>query len=262
VFTSIERGRAWLSGMQNLDGGWPCYVWGLPSKKPGPQFLEPIRVPIDDPRAALSFYLNPPAELGDPSSEGITGRVLWGLGACGVRFTDRDIARAIHFMKHQQCESGAWWGRWKACYLPETATTLIGLAAVGEDADQPYVRRATRWIQGCQNEDGGYGETAASYRDPTMAGRGPSMPPVTGFVLAALASMTSSPDRALDAAAAYLVRTQDAAGSWPNARWLETFIPPNQMYEYTGPAETMPLLALARYRTLLDRAGGAAGASA
>ena len=83
-------------------------------------------------RGIVAALAHPLPEYGDPSLEGVTGRVLWGLGRSGVGVSDPAVVRAIAFLRDQQCESGAWWGRWKACYLAETATILLGLAAVGE----------------------------------------------------------------------------------------------------------------------------------
>jgi squalene-hopene/tetraprenyl-beta-curcumene cyclase len=48
---------------------------------------------------------------------------------------------------------------------------LPALKAIGEDMKQTYVRRAVDWIMARQNEDGGWGETCASYIDPENPGR-------------------------------------------------------------------------------------------
>jgi len=251
IFTATERGMAWLRDMQNPDGGFPSYVWNLPSKKPGPLYLVDIPFTLEDPGRVLSFLTNPPAEFSDPGLEGVTGRVLWGLGACGVRRDDPLVCSAIEFLRAQQCGNGAWWGRWMTCYLVETATTLLGLAAVGEDMRTGYVENAVRFLCKSQNADGGFGERHEAYRDPRLAGQGPSMPPVTGFVLAGLLAARPQLEDVHHRAARYLVEAQDANGSWPNAGWLHTMIPPDSFYTYEMPAKTLPLYALARYRALL-----------
>jgi squalene cyclase len=241
MFRAIDDGIAWLRDMQNADGGFPTFVWGLPSKKPGPMFVSELPMAVD-----ASFLWAPPAELGDPSLEGVTGRVLWGLGRTGITRDDPAVCDAIAFLKRHQCESGAWWGRWKVAFLAETATILIGLQAVGEDMRAPYVERATSWIVSCQNDDGGFGELPAAYRDPRRAGEGPSMPAVTAYALLGLMA-ADAPRRAIDAAAAYLLATQRADGLWDNEGWLHTFIPPDLLYTYDMPALALPLLALAEY---------------
>jgi squalene-hopene/tetraprenyl-beta-curcumene cyclase len=252
VFAATEAGLRWLRDMQNPDGGFPAFVWNLPSKPPGPLYLRDIPIALDDPVRVLSFLMQPPAELSDPAAEGITGRVLWGLGACAVGRDDPAVARAIAFLREQQCPNGAWWGRWMTCYLVETALALVGLAAVGEDMRAPYVERAHQFLRGCQNADGGFGEQPDAYRDPARAGQGPSTPPVTGFVLLGLLSASKAPDAAIDRAARYLLDTQDDVGSWSNGGWLHTVTPPDSFYTYDLPAKALPLLALAHYRRSQD----------
>jgi squalene-hopene/tetraprenyl-beta-curcumene cyclase len=211
-------------------------------------FMRDLPVTLDDPRALVGAFVRPEPEYGDPALEGVTGRVLWGLGATGVRREDPAVCRAIDFLRAQQCDTGAWWGRWKACYLAETATILIGLGAVGEDMSADYVRRALRFMLACQNEDGGFGETAEAYRDPHGAGRGPSMPPVTAYVVLGCLAAERAPASAMERAIAYLLRTQREDGLWDNAGWLHTFIPPHLLYIYDAPAHALPLLAIATWR--------------
>jgi squalene-hopene/tetraprenyl-beta-curcumene cyclase len=174
--------------------------------------------------------------------------VLWGLGAAGIKRDEPWICRAISFLIDQQCDNGAWWGRWKACYLAETATILLGLSAVGEDMSAAYVARAVRWLASCQNSDGGFGELPAAYRNPLLAGKGPSMPPVTAYAVLGLIASGQAPASVIARAAAYLVATQRADGLWDNTGWLHTFIPPDLLYTYDFPAQALPLLALSEVR--------------
>jgi squalene-hopene/tetraprenyl-beta-curcumene cyclase len=211
-------------------------------------YLTDLPITFDDPVRVLKFLADPPPEMSDPAAEGITGRVLWGLGACGVGRDDPAVCRAIAFLKAQQCPNGAWWGRWMTCYLVETATTLLGLAAVGEDMRTEFVQKAVRFLRACQNPDGGFGEEPAAYRNPAFAGRGVSNPPVTAFVLLGLLAASVAPDEPMDRAARYLIETQDAEGAWSNGGWLHTITPPDSFYTYDLPARAVPLLALARYR--------------
>jgi squalene cyclase len=248
VFRAIDDGIAWVRDMQNPDGGFPTFVWGLPSKKPGPMFLADLPASVEGFSGLLAFARDPPPEAGDPALEGVTGRVLWGLGKAGVMRDDPAVCRAVQFLIAQQCESGAWWGRWKVAYLAETATVLMGLAAVGEDMSASYVARATSFLEACQNADGGFGEVPETYRDPRLAGRGPSMPPVTAYVLLGLLATGRASPSVLEAGARYLVATQNAEGLWDNAGWLHTFIPPEFLYTYDMPAWALPLFALAEMR--------------
>jgi squalene-hopene/tetraprenyl-beta-curcumene cyclase len=225
-------------------------------KPPGPMFLEngPLP-PLDHPSTAFSMFLDPPAELGDPATEGVTARVLWGLGMSGVRRDDRAVCHAIEFLKHHQCENGAFWDRWMTCYLPGTATTLIGLAATRESAREPYVQRALGWMKSKQNADGGFGETHRAFREPAHAGRGPSMPAVTALVASALIAMGEVDGDATRASIDYLLSTQDGEGSWPNHGWVNPYVPPDTFYEYELPARSLPLMALGRYLAATEGSG-------
>lgn len=249
-FATLDAGVAWLRAMQNPDGGWPAYVWNLPAKAPGPMFTNAVTIPdARDLRAIVSLFVDPPPELGDPSTEGVTGRVLAGLGACGIDRDDAAVCRALEFLQAQQCDSGAFWDRWMTCYLPGTATVLIGLAAVGADLRAPWVQRALQFLCTHQNADGGFGEDPRAFVDPRAAGQGPSMPPVTGYVLSALVAGGLRGADTARRAAAYLVGTQRADGTWGTGGWVNPYVPPDTFYTYDLAATTVPLQALAQYAT-------------
>jgi squalene-hopene/tetraprenyl-beta-curcumene cyclase len=112
--------------------------------------------------------------------------VLDGLGRVGLTTSSPAVRRALEFLRAQQFDHGGFWGRWTVNYLASTACVLGGVARVGTDMSEPWVRRAVSFVLERQNQDGGWGELADSYRDPTLAGRGPSMPPLTGLVLTGL----------------------------------------------------------------------------
>jgi squalene-hopene/tetraprenyl-beta-curcumene cyclase len=99
-----------------------------------------------------------------------------------------------------------------------------------------------------QNADGGFGESVASYRDPSLAGCGETTAPVTGSVLLGLVEGGESASSAARRAAAYLVEHQQPDGAWPNGDCVATLVPPNLFYEYGGAARYIPLEALGRYR--------------
>ncbi len=244
---SRDLGRDWLLGMQNPDGGWSAFVHGLPAKRPGPLFAGPVEVSLDDPAAALRTLLDPPRELGDPSTEDLTGRVLDGLGRIGLRTGSPAVQRAIAFLKAQQFDHGGFWGRWTVNYLASTACVLQGLARVGVDLSEPWVRRAVGFLTERQNADGGWGELPASYSDPSLAGRGPSMPPLTGLVLTGLIDAGEASSDAVAHGLAYLLDQQRDDGSWPHADWLQAIVPPDTFYILAEAAKHYPLEALAHF---------------
>ena len=250
VSASRDLGREWLLGMQNPDGGWSAFVHGLPAKRPGPLFSDPVEVSLDDPVGALRTLLDPPRELGDPSTEDLTGRVLDGLGRIGLTTASPAVRRAIEFLRAQQFDHGGFWGRWTVNYLASTACVLQGLARVGADMSEPWVRRAVGFVLSRQNDDGGWGELPDSYRDPALAGRGPSMPPLTGLVLTGLIDAGEGSSDAVARGIAYLLDQQRDDGTWPHNDWLQAIVPPDTFYILAEAAKHYPVEALARWLEL------------
>jgi squalene-hopene/tetraprenyl-beta-curcumene cyclase len=244
---SRDLGRDWLLGMQNPDGGWSAFVHGLPGKRPGPLFTGPVEVSLDDPIAAVRTLLDPPRELGDPSTEDLTGRVLDGLGRVGLTTDASAVQRAIEFLRAQQFDHGGFWGRWTVNYLAATACVLQGLARVGAEMSESWIRRAVGFLLERQNPDGGWGELPDSYRDPAQAGRGPSMPPLTGLVLTGLIDAGEGASEAVASGIAYLLDQQRGDGSWPHGDWLQANIPPDTFYILAEAAKHYPTEALAHY---------------
>jgi squalene-hopene/tetraprenyl-beta-curcumene cyclase len=256
VCAAIASARAWLGAMQNPDGGWASFFWGHPTKRPGPIMMRSMRLRLSDlPRSEPTAWVRAIAEcsehLGDPATEDVTSRVLVALASSGTPLHAPEARRALEFLLAQQCPSGAWWGRWKVNYLPVTASVIAAFARLGDDLSRHATRRAIDWMISRQNTDGGFGESIASYRDPSFAGCGPSTAPLTGSVLLGLAEAGEAGGIAAARAAAYLVENQQADGAWPNGDYVATLVPPNLFYEYGGAARYIPLEALGRYRTKL-----------
>lgn len=228
----VDRGIAWLRGMQNAGGGFGSYVHGLPDKSPGrPLFVGP-RPRLDSIGGVVEVITRPPPEYGDPAIADLCGRVLWGLGACGLTVADPAVARAVAFLERDVCASGAWWGIWNPAYVAGTAFALLGLASVGADMSSPIVERAAEWLVSVQNDDGGFGEDSGSFLDPSLAGIGVSMPPLTGIALRALAEVVARGPRrkrlieAAERAARYLVERQESDGGWADQGYVFTIVPP------------------------------------
>jgi squalene cyclase len=248
IHVAVRDARRWLEGMQNPDGGWAAFVWSLPGRRPARTLYSvPLDLPPDAPLTALKALLDPPPELGDPSTEDLTARVLHGLGSHGRTTNDAEIAKSIEFLRNHQTDFGAWWGRWVCNYVASTAYVLSALARVREDLSEAYVQRAIRFLLARQNQDGGFGESIESYLDIEKAGRGPSTVPLTSLVVSALVEVGRGDDPAVARAVAYLVRKQRSDGTWPNEDYVATNIPPEGFYFYGGAVRHLPLEALARY---------------
>ena len=242
--SAVTAGRRWMQGMQNPDGGWAGFAWGLPGKKPGPAMTAPFAMTA---LAMLGAVFDPPVILGDPSTEDLTARAIEGVLASGDDPSSATIRQAVAFLRVQQCDNGAWWGRWVVNYLAGSAYVLSALARAQEDLTNADVQRAIAWVLAHQNEDGGFGEGVDSYMHPTRAGRGASTAPLTGLVLTALVDVGLGEGAAAARALAYLLRTQRPDGTWPNGHYLATALPPLAFYTYAPAASYLPLQALARY---------------
>ncbi len=247
VRLACTRSRDWLFGMQNEDGGWPSYQWGMPGKPRGPIMTKPLTIPVNDPIAMAKLIVSPPIEFGDPSAEDATARILFGLGQLGLTPTAPAIESALKFLEVQQLDNGAWWGRWMVNYCAATACVLEALEAVGADLKSPMVARAVAFLKAHQNADGGWGEGVDTYADPAKAGVGPSMPPVAGMVVTALVAVGEGGSDAVARGVAYLVASQRSDGTWSNADWLHAYLPPQSFYYLPGEPRYYTLEALGRY---------------
>jgi hypothetical protein len=245
----LQQSLTWLMAMQNSDGGWPAFQHGLPGKRPGPMMTGAPPTPPPGLIGKLRFMLSPPAELGDPSTEDVTGRVLHGLGQIGYTLAAPEVQRALSFLRAQQLPDGSFWGRWVVNYLAGTAWVLRGLMAVGASAQEAWIRRSIKFVLDHQNADGGWGEDVASYANPMLSGRGASTPGLTGLVLSALVE-TGAPAAkpAIEAGIRYLLHEQQADGSWPNRDLLHALVPPSLFYVLPGAELQQPLEALGVYQ--------------
>ena len=214
---SAELGKRWLQSMQNPDGGWSAFVWGLPGKKAGAMMQSNPHVDMGSLVSMAKTVMFVPPVLGDPSTEDLTSRVLHGLGQLGETQTNSVmVSRAVDFLKEQQAPNGAWWGRWVVNYLSASAFVLMGLKAVQVDMKQAWVQRAVRWVMSRQNADGGFGEGPESYRSEAQAGIGPTTLPLTALVVQALIDAGEGDSDCVTRAMKLLVNKQRADGTWDN----------------------------------------------
>jgi squalene-hopene/tetraprenyl-beta-curcumene cyclase len=232
---AIEAGLAWLRGMQNDDGGWGAFDRNN-------DCATLTQVPFADHNAMI-----------DPSTADVTARVLECLGRFGYRVSDPVVARGLRFLRRDQTPDGAWYGRWGVNYIYGTSGVLRSLEAL-DLANRPLTDRAVAWLRSVQNPDGGFGETCASYVDPSKKGRGRSTASQTAWGLIGLLAACPVTDPAVRRAATYLIDRQNADGSWDEDATTGTGFPRVFYLRYDLYRESFPVYALARYARLASAA--------
>jgi squalene-hopene/tetraprenyl-beta-curcumene cyclase len=227
---AVRRGLAWMLGMQNDDGGWASFDRGNDKR-----WL--TEVPFADHNAMI-----------DPSTADITGRVLESLSHF-PEFTVSHpvVARALAFLRRAQETDGAWYGRWGVNYIYGTWQVLRGARCIGEDPEAPYVRRAARWLEEHQNADGGWGESVASYDDPSRRGAGPSTPSQTAWALMGLFAAGGLDGAAVRRGVRWLLEAQTTDGTWAQEPWTGTGFPKVFYLNYHYYRHYFPLMALGQY---------------
>jgi len=240
---AVSRGHAWLMAMQNDDGGWAAF-----DKTKDRPILE--KIPFADHNA-----------MQDPSCPDITGRVLESLGCAGRRVGEREIDAAVEYLKREQDPSGAWWGRWGVNYVYGTWQVLTGLWSVGQDMEAEWIRRGGEWLRSVQREDGSFGETPDTYRDPALKGTGEPTASQTAWGAMGMMVVFGPGDPAVERAIGWLARQQNAQGTWDERWFTGTGFPDVFYLRYHLYPLYFPLTAIARYSRLLAERPGAGAAT-
>jgi squalene-hopene/tetraprenyl-beta-curcumene cyclase len=233
---AYRRGLNWMLTFQCKDGGWAAF-----DKDCTKNILE--KVPFADHNAML-----------DPECADITARILEVLGHEKFPLDHPQVARAVDYLRRQQEEDGTWFGRWGVNYIYGTWQVLRGLHTLGVDMGQDWLLKARDWLESVQHEDGGWGERCNTYDDPVFKGQGPSTASQTAWAVMGMCTF-GDPDRpSLVRGVEYLIRTQNPDGSWSEAETTGTGFPKVFYLKYDMYRNAWPLLALATYRQLRQRA--------
>ncbi len=233
---SFKRGFEWMMTFQCRDGGWGAF-----DKDCTQNILE--KVPFADHNAML-----------DPECADITARILELLGYEGVGADNPQVERAIQFVRARQEKDGSWYGRWGVNYIYGTGQVLRGMRALNWDMNEPWLLWARDWLESVQHDDGGWGERCNTYDDPVFKGQGPSTASQTAWAVMGLCTFDDPHRPSLLRGIEYLVRTQNADGSWTEQETTGTGFPKVFYLKYDIYRNAWPLLALATYRNILEKA--------
>src|SRR5262245_42368061 len=235
VLAAISRGVRWLAGMQNRDGGWGAF-----DRDNDREIF--TRVPFADHNAMI-----------DPSTADLTARVLEMLAGLGLRHDHALARRAIGFLWKHQEHDHCWFGRWGVNYIYGTWQTLMGLCAVGVPASDPRIRRAVAWLKMHQQEGGGWGESAGSYDDPRLRGKGTPTASQTAWAVLGLCAAGEVESAAMDSGVKFLLDTQRDDGGWDEEEFTGTGFPRVFYLRYHLYCIYFPLMALSRVARLRKR---------
>jgi squalene-hopene/tetraprenyl-beta-curcumene cyclase len=223
---AVDRGAAWLEGMQSKGGGWGAFD-------------------ADNTRTLIRMlaFLDFGEVIDGPSAD-VTAHAIEMLAALG-RADGRVAKDGVRWLLGEQERDGSWYGRWGVNYVYGTGAAVPALIAAGVPADAPSIERAVRWLYEHQNDDGGWGEDARSYDDPAWIGRGPSTASQTAWALLALHAAGQDSDalwRGID----WLVATQNADGGWDEPQYTGTGFPSYFYINYHLYRLIFPITALGR----------------
>ncbi len=240
----FQRGLKWMMTFQCKDGGWAAF-----DKDCTKGVLE--KVPFADHNAML-----------DPECADITARILELLGYEGYAVTHPQVIKALQFIRDHQEDDGSWYGRWGVNYIYGTWQVLRGLRALPINMNQRWLLKARDWLESVQNDDGGWGERCNTYDDPVFKGKGPSTASQTAWALMGLCAFDDPHRESIRRGIEYLARTQNEEGSWTEHETTGTGFPRVFYLKYDMYRNAWPLLALATYRKILDRANAKANGHA
>ncbi|MCC5655782.1 squalene--hopene cyclase [Nostoc sp. XA010] len=235
---AIARALNWIASMQCKPGGWAAFDLNNDQ-----DWLNSI--PYGDLKAMI-----------DPNTADVTARVVEMLGACDLSIDSDNLERSLTYLLREQETEGCWFGRWGVNYIYGTSGVLSALALIVPQKHKLSIERGAAWLVGCQNLDGGWGETCRSYDDPRLKGKGNSTASQTAWALIGLLAAGEATGKfaleAIERGIAYLVATQQPDGTWFEADFTGTGFPCHFYLKYHLYQQYFPLIALGRYQAVLE----------
>ncbi|GAB2464130.1 squalene--hopene cyclase [Jatrophihabitans fulvus] len=227
VKSAVERGIAWVKGMQSKDGGWGAFDADNTRR-----LVE--KLPFCDFGAVI-----------DPPSADVTAHAVEMLARCDDP-AGAECRRGVQWLLRAQEKDGSWFGRWGANHVYGTGAVVPALVSAGVDPRDPAIRRAVGWLQYHQNADGGWGEDLRSYVDDAWIGRGDSTASQTAWALLALLA-AGERGQAVQRGIRWLSDTQREDGGWDEPQFTGTGFPGDFYINYEMYRLVFPISALGRY---------------
>jgi squalene-hopene/tetraprenyl-beta-curcumene cyclase len=231
---AMQRGARWLRSMQSRDGGWGAFD----ADNTRELFT---KVPFADHNAMI-----------DPSTSDITARVLESFAHVGIDQRPDWVLRALQFIWKDQQPDHAWFGRWGVNYIYGTWQVLQGLVRLGIPATDGRLQRAADWLVSKQQPCGGWGETPATYDDPTLRGTGQPTASQTAWAVLGLIAAGRAESLPVQRGVEYLLSRQQPDGSWVESEFTGTGFPRVFYLRYHYYRIYFPLMALGRYRQVMS----------
>ncbi|MBD2436571.1 squalene--hopene cyclase [Nostoc sp. FACHB-110] len=233
---AIARALNWVASMQCHPGGWAAFDLNNDQ-----EWLNAI--PYGDLKAMI-----------DPNTADVTARVLEMLGESNLSIAPQNLERALNYLMAEQEPEGCWFGRWGVNYIYGTSGVLSALALINPQKYRLSIERGAAWLVGCQNADGGWGETCRTYNDPSLKGQGRSTASQTAWALIGLIAAGQATGKfameAIERGINYLVSTQKPDGTWFEADFTGTGFPCHFYLKYHMYQQYFPLIALGRYQKI------------
>ncbi len=236
---AIARALNWIASMQCKPGGWAAF--DLDNDQ---DWLNSI--PYGDLKAMI-----------DPNTADVTARVVEMLGACDLSIDNDNLERSLTYLLREQETEGCWFGRWGVNYIYGTSGVLSALALIDPQKHKLSIERGAAWLMGCQNPDGGWGETCRSYDNPSLKGKGNSTASQTAWAIIGLIAAGEATSKlaieVIERGIDYLVATQKPDGTWFEADFTGTGFPCHFYLKYHLYQQYFPLIALGRYQAVIQK---------